>query len=307
MSKLTNALNRIIKYLEQNNPEAASWLQPGLSEQEITEIVTDLPFELPQELYELYQWRNGREITKDNYEQGFKYGFIFYADVSYRLCSIKEVVNNYKKAQKYNLNENSLGIFDFFSESTGYSYKDSKRIIFENSSDRENGGNSYQYTNLTNMMLTIAEGYETEVYGKHHYINDLQNYVLASTKIWWKYNSGIGDLLLNTLQNNWGYLGGLQYDIIAFKEYRVVPILIEILQAPASKLPDPSIYQYDRILRRIAIETLGYLQDIRAVEPIIKILQDTNQDEYTRYQAMEALGQLKSEKAVQPLIEFSRF
>ena len=65
------------------------------------------------------------------------------------------------------------------------------------------------------MMLTIAEGYETEVYGKHHYINDLQNYVLASTKIWWKYNSGIGDLLLNSLQNNWGYLGDLQYDIIA--------------------------------------------------------------------------------------------
>lgn len=268
MSELTNALNRIIKYLKQNNPEAASWLQPGLSKEEITEIVTDLPFELPQELYELYQWRNGREITDDNCRRGFKYGFIFYADMSYRLCSLKEAVINYKKAQKYNLNRNSLEIFDFFSESTGYFNKDSKRIIFYNSGDWEDGSNSYQYTNLTNMMLTIAEGYETEVYGKHHYINDLQNYVLASTKIWWKYNSGIGDLLLNSLQNNWGYLGDLQYDIIAFKEYRVVPTLIGILQAPASKLIHPSIYQYDRI----AIETLGDLKDIRAVEPIIKIL-----------------------------------
>jgi HEAT repeat protein len=152
-------------------------------------------------------------------------------------------------------------------------------------------------------MLTIAEGYETEVYDKHHYINDLQNYVLASTKIWWKYNSGIGDLLLNSLQNNWVYLGDLQYDIIAFKEYRVVPTLIGILQAPASKLIHPSIYQEDPILRTIAIETLGVLKDIRAVEPIIKILQDTDRDKYTRYEAIEALGQLKSEKAVKPLIE----
>ena len=100
MSELTNALNIIIIYLEQNNPEAASWLQPGLSKEEITEIVTDLPFELPQELYELYQWRNGREITDDNCKRGFKYGFIFYADISYLLRPLqKRLLINYKKTQ----------------------------------------------------------------------------------------------------------------------------------------------------------------------------------------------------------------
>lgn len=38
---------------------------PGLTHQQIDEIVKDLPFKLSDEVYELYQWRNG--IADNNY------------------------------------------------------------------------------------------------------------------------------------------------------------------------------------------------------------------------------------------------
>jgi cell wall assembly regulator SMI1 len=54
MSTLTDALERILNWLRANYPEAASSLQPGLSYEDITAKVADLPFNLPQEVYELY-------------------------------------------------------------------------------------------------------------------------------------------------------------------------------------------------------------------------------------------------------------
>lgn len=60
MLPLTNALERILKVWKQNgNQEAISNLQSGLSDTDIEEIVRNLPFKLPLEVRELYQWRNG--------------------------------------------------------------------------------------------------------------------------------------------------------------------------------------------------------------------------------------------------------
>ncbi len=58
-SELTNALDRILKWIEQYKPWYVNYLQPGLSRGEIENLVRDLPIQLPEEVYELYQWRNG--------------------------------------------------------------------------------------------------------------------------------------------------------------------------------------------------------------------------------------------------------
>lgn len=59
MVVLTNAMERILKGMQKYDAQIASLLQPGLSFWEIEEKVRVLPFRLPQEIYELYQWRNG--------------------------------------------------------------------------------------------------------------------------------------------------------------------------------------------------------------------------------------------------------
>ncbi|GAA6620656.1 SMI1/KNR4 family protein [Scytonema sp. NUACC26] len=59
MGTLTEALERIINWQQEHQPEYAASFQPGLKVDEIQ--VEELGFKLPKEIYELYQWRNGTE------------------------------------------------------------------------------------------------------------------------------------------------------------------------------------------------------------------------------------------------------
>ncbi|MGP1386185.1 MAG: SMI1/KNR4 family protein [Thainema sp.] len=60
MSDLLDSLNHILRWMEKN--EQYMCLMPGLSTSEIAEKSRGLPFSLPLEMYELYQWRNGWNI-----------------------------------------------------------------------------------------------------------------------------------------------------------------------------------------------------------------------------------------------------
>lgn len=57
----TAALERIYRWAETHDPAFVALLQPGLTRQEIDTAVGGLPFALAEEVYELYQWRNGQK------------------------------------------------------------------------------------------------------------------------------------------------------------------------------------------------------------------------------------------------------
>lgn len=84
MSPLTQALERIRNHHLEHNPQFAEKLQSGLTRKEIDELIKDLPFPFPEELYELYQWRNGMEgnisWTQFIRAEGGVYGFLSLED-----------------------------------------------------------------------------------------------------------------------------------------------------------------------------------------------------------------------------------
>lgn len=45
--------------LERHLPEMADSLQPGLTREAINDMIHGFPFLLPEEIYEIYEWRNG--------------------------------------------------------------------------------------------------------------------------------------------------------------------------------------------------------------------------------------------------------
>lgn len=59
MSDLTQALNKIAQWVKTNMPDHPAVMNKGLTRKEIEEKVKELPFKLPEEVYELYQWANG--------------------------------------------------------------------------------------------------------------------------------------------------------------------------------------------------------------------------------------------------------
>lgn len=67
MSALIDALERIETWLVQNQPELAIGLQPGLTLEEINGILKSFPYQLSEEVCELYQWHNGKRLDCFNY------------------------------------------------------------------------------------------------------------------------------------------------------------------------------------------------------------------------------------------------
>jgi hypothetical protein len=59
MTELIRALNEIMDWLEQNMPEYASSFLPGLTPDQILDLMATSGYSISGELFELYQWRNG--------------------------------------------------------------------------------------------------------------------------------------------------------------------------------------------------------------------------------------------------------
>jgi hypothetical protein len=59
MSKIIEALEFINDWVKKNMPDHPTVMNQGLGRQEIENKVEILPFYLAEEVYELYQWRNG--------------------------------------------------------------------------------------------------------------------------------------------------------------------------------------------------------------------------------------------------------
>ena len=287
MSRLTEALDRIGNYLQQHAPEVFATLQPGLSYEEIEKIVKDLPFRLPPEVYELYQWRNGTDYS-------FYSHMVFKADYDYWLLPLQNVVeyNMYVSRSTYI----SVYLFDNIMDQIGYILIDKKlntsRVIF---GDYKYEYICYQYTSLTNMMLTIAECYETGAYKKEG-LRYLSQPDLETSKIWWKYNYDIKDILMEKLRKKMSDILPVDvvFDIIMLKYSRAVEIMIQRLQTTTSETTGAEI------IRAQAAEILGKIGDVKAVEPLIRALQD--ECEHVRMEGAYSLGRLKDERAIKPLI-----
>ncbi len=201
MSPLTEAIDRIMKCLQQDTPELASYLLPGLTHAEIEEKVKDLPLQLPQEAWEIYQLIRGFSIERlynNLFRQNEPNMFIF---DGYALLSLEKVVKIYREKLKRTeyyyeceierYNPNWLQIFVcYMSELEGYLVIDgtseSCGVIFTYNKVNER---KKQYISLTSMMQTLAENYEQ---GYCNSVADPETF----DEIWRKYNSSLVDAFL---------------------------------------------------------------------------------------------------------------
>ena len=90
----TTALERIERWAWQNDPAFVALLQPGLSRQEIDAAVSGLPFALAEEVYELYQWRNGQKDGE------FRLGLHQWP--TYPFMPLNKALDEYTRSQAFN-------------------------------------------------------------------------------------------------------------------------------------------------------------------------------------------------------------
>lgn len=169
MSELTNALDRIRAYLESNYPAVAAQLPPGLSVLRIEETFQLLPYKLPQEVYELYQWCGGWDGETETWDGVFAPYYYM------TLCSPQRAI---EQAKYFNLDEGEfesrfhevsyLGkpIFPIFSYNlvnlcivADWQEKHPSPIVFVSQLHAV----GLEYISLTSMMQITAEAWETGV------------------------------------------------------------------------------------------------------------------------------------------------
>ncbi|MBH8577735.1 SMI1/KNR4 family protein [Nostocaceae cyanobacterium CENA369] len=181
MSALTDALDRILCWLEDHEDlDFARFesLQPGLTYEEIEEKVIDLlPFHLPKEVYELYQWGNGAWV-------GEKYWARFFED--YVFLSLESALVKYCDLTAINKEDDSCVIiiksnwnlqwFPIFEDINGRGYY----VVVINEVQNETTPIlqiSFEeiydpyiiYPTLTKMMLAETECYEAGIYSNKSY------------------------------------------------------------------------------------------------------------------------------------------
>lgn len=180
MPLLTDALEKVKNWLKQNYPSVGKFPYPGLTRIQIQEITKDLPLRLSEEVYELYQWRNGTLL-----DRGFFPFMNFY--------SLEESL----KISQFQIEGKIFypyGLILFSTDRNFYYIKDSDKrdtnaIWMVN--ERQEG--RICYVSLTNLILAIAECYETGAYYIKHGVRlrYLQEDKIKSELIFSKYNPEI--------------------------------------------------------------------------------------------------------------------
>ncbi|MEA5619587.1 SMI1/KNR4 family protein [Cronbergia sp. UHCC 0137] len=96
MSILTDELGYIWDWLKALDFDFVDCYNPGLSRQQIDEIVKDLPFKLSDEIYELYQWWNGFAFDYNLAVKPFLFPEQLSNDVPITFGSLQDSVYDYK-------------------------------------------------------------------------------------------------------------------------------------------------------------------------------------------------------------------
>jgi hypothetical protein len=313
MVALTNALERIMNWLKEHQPEYAASFLPRLKSDEIQAVEKELGFKLPAEIYELYQWRNGTEEDAKALCFPTMHFLPLTAAFTYNPGWDEELLEEevlVEESASYKRNP----LFIFIQDNCDYcaiplldSQKEKLPVFLFGEAEIPD----IFYTSLTDMMLTLAECYETGVY----YLNE-DGYICEdeckAASVLRKYNADIGERALLAFQsllsqpldssNNklLGQVAEATVVISRFKDPRGVDLLLEAAQnwSRVQGHCRDGVYSW-------VLQTLGEMCDVRALQPLTNALQDDSacirkvaQDALSKPMRLKGVGRKKNSSRV---------
>jgi hypothetical protein len=165
--ELTPLLNRLWEILTTANAPLAMLLQKGIDNKTVDKNIQGLNIKLPDEVYELYEWRNGTfNSASSTFDQTWMFRFGSF-------CSIENSVEGYNYFVKQEQDEYwNKNMFRLFESGGGEMYLidcDKKsptyRMVFKHYA----GAVDYEviitvYDSLKALFTTIVECFETKAY-----------------------------------------------------------------------------------------------------------------------------------------------
>ncbi|MHC5818107.1 MAG: HEAT repeat domain-containing protein [Nostoc sp.] len=298
MSDIKEALDRINYWFKENHPAKIASLASGISPLEIDNVLSTLSFKVSQEVREIYEWSNGYPKYDCADDWIFSYMFLLSLESAVKEAQTwveehEEIALMYKYAGKP-VFPICMSDIEFLAVAATDDEQTTSPVIHIS----EIAEISLQYTNLTAMMLTLAESYETGglfIDRKGYIEKDEKKYAAAYRK----YNSGITDLALERFlkifaeDSSWKPVQLLHEDLYMSNSYgiemplsslktKVVNTLVNLLQDE----------KYDSGFSVVLV-----LEELRAVDALIQGLKHPSK--WVRSRAAFALGKIKAFEAVE--------
>ncbi|AFY73221.1 hypothetical protein Syn7502_01112 [Synechococcus sp. PCC 7502] len=185
---LIDSLERILDWYKSNVPDYQDDFLPRLTFEEIEEQVKGLPFKLPKEVYDLYQWRNGSESQTVSFD-GYYFSSLEVA------IENNEYINedwNIDMRKEYNYSPYLFPVFQGDKGSYDIQVNETKVDTVPIFDDfYQEPEMTTLFNSLTTMMMAIAESYETGVYVYNPEYNSVNwEDMKKSGEIRLKYNFG---------------------------------------------------------------------------------------------------------------------
>jgi cell wall assembly regulator SMI1 len=241
-SPLIQALERILCCMQVKVPSVTQSLQPGLTREQIEVQLQRLPFRLPEEVYQLYQWRDG-SVT------GTEVKFL----PQYRILSLEEAIAEWQFIYdlECEIYEGLIGdprqkLIDFnkfhwlplFAEDGNYyvisgdiEFKTMAPILYRFYTDFEL---SLEFNSLTDMMLAIAECFETGAYYFDSY-SYLEFNEVQEAQIWLKYKPQRAANIIAMINNQSQHLSDQELqraysDLVNTQHPQALSVLIQAVE-----------------------------------------------------------------------------
>jgi hypothetical protein len=203
MTLLNETLSYIRYWLERNYRAAADQFSLGVSTLQIEEALQPLPFKLPLEVYELYQWSQGSENPNSR-------GHIFGLQRMLLLRLQSAIENFFFSDQEtfHFLKQPLFPIFEFDGEFLcvigSQEQKQDSPIIYVS----EELDTTMTYVNLTSMFLTMADHFkagltyeETTIYDPNVKLLEYRTKDERSSLIYQEHNSALPELAISAFCN----------------------------------------------------------------------------------------------------------
>lgn len=202
MTQLTDSLNQIKTWLENNCPQAAESITPGLSLEEIESKIQGLPFRLPKEFYELYQWSRGNDL---GYQTIYScildlYGGTSLSNLEIAIKKFSDFEDEFEECAVNYIGKPLFPIFqtdlDCLCVIGDWENKNSSPIIFVSDLNET----PHAYVSITSMMLTVVELLEANAFDFNKGYLDWDEKKHAV--IYLKHNSNILELSVKALKQH---------------------------------------------------------------------------------------------------------
>jgi hypothetical protein len=214
MNKLSDTANRLLFYLQKYTPSFAQKYNPGISRTEIQAALQPFQYELPNDFYELYEWRNGNPEWFNHPIELAK--ICAFSSIDRILGDLKnddwdwdiEEDSKYKKFSTVPFVDD--GACAFFSVVLGRSYEEEAHIAFIHMGG---GGVHLCYDSITSMLESEVAHYElgaiypTDKKSFHRDENFLGEKLDLGAEILRSKNPKTLTEAMSDLKNGLGYLG----------------------------------------------------------------------------------------------------